>query len=72
VATPAQESAGTVCLDGVGFRWAHAVSGYVREHLAGLFALGVDATPTVLVAGAVVRPEARPIDAAVTRATGAR
>jgi protein-disulfide isomerase len=33
-------------------------------------ALGVDATPTVLVAGTVVRPEARAISAAVTRATG--
>jgi protein-disulfide isomerase len=31
-------------------------------------ALGVDATPTVLVAGAVVRPEARPIGAAVSAA----
>jgi len=31
-------------------------------------ALGVDATPTVLVAGAVVRPEARPIRAAVSAA----
>jgi protein-disulfide isomerase len=33
-------------------------------------ALGVDATPTVLVAGAVVRPEARPIGAAVAAAGG--
>jgi len=31
-------------------------------------ALGVDATPTVLVAGAVVKPEARPIAAAVAEA----
>jgi protein-disulfide isomerase len=35
-------------------------------------ALGVEATPTVLVAGAAVRPEARPITAAVARATGGR
>jgi len=35
-------------------------------------ALGVDATPTVLVAGAVVRPEARPIGAAVAAAGGGR
>jgi protein-disulfide isomerase len=35
-------------------------------------ALGVDATPTVLVAGALVRPEARPIGAAVTAAGGGR
>jgi protein-disulfide isomerase len=34
-------------------------------------ALGVEATPTVLVAGAVVRPEARPISAAVAAAGGA-
>lgn len=33
-------------------------------------ALGVEATPTVLVAGAVVRPDARAITAAVTGATG--
>jgi hypothetical protein len=31
-------------------------------------ALGVDATPTVLVAGAVVTPEARPIGATVAAA----
>lgn len=35
-------------------------------------AAGVEATPTVLVAGAVVRPEARPIAAAVARAAGGR
>jgi protein-disulfide isomerase len=35
-------------------------------------ALGVDATPTVLVAGAAVRPEARPIAAAVAAAGGGR
>lgn len=35
-------------------------------------ALGVDATPTVLVAGTVVRPEARPIATAVAAATGGR
>jgi protein-disulfide isomerase len=35
-------------------------------------ALGVDATPTVLVAGAAVRPEAQPIGAAVARATRGR
>jgi protein-disulfide isomerase len=34
--------------------------------------LGVDATPTVLVAGAVVRPEAQPIGAAVVAARGGR
>jgi len=34
-------------------------------------ALGVEATPTVLVAGTVVRPEARSIAAAVANATGA-
>ena len=33
-------------------------------------AAGVEATPTVLVAGAAVRPEARPIAAAVARASG--
>jgi protein-disulfide isomerase len=35
-------------------------------------ALGVDATPTVLVAGAVVTPEAQAIDAAVAAAGGGR
>jgi protein-disulfide isomerase len=35
-------------------------------------ALGVEATPTVLVAGAVVRPEARAIGAAVAAARGGR
>ncbi|HEV2450949.1 MAG TPA: thioredoxin domain-containing protein [Streptosporangiaceae bacterium] len=35
-------------------------------------AAGVEATPTVLVAGAAVRPEARPIAAAVARAAGGR
>jgi protein-disulfide isomerase len=35
-------------------------------------ALGVEATPTVLVAGAAVRPEARPIAAAVAEAAGGR
>jgi protein-disulfide isomerase len=35
-------------------------------------AAGVEATPTVLVAGAVVRPEARPIAAVVARAAGHR
>jgi protein-disulfide isomerase len=35
-------------------------------------ALGVEATPTVLVAGTAVRPEARPIADAVARATGQR
>jgi protein-disulfide isomerase len=35
-------------------------------------ALGVDATPTVLVAGAVVTPEARPIGAAVAAVGGGR
>jgi protein-disulfide isomerase len=35
-------------------------------------ALGVEATPTVLVAGAVVRPEARAIGAAVAAAGGGR
>jgi protein-disulfide isomerase len=35
-------------------------------------ALGVDATPTVLVAGAVVRPQARAIGAAVAAAGGGR
>jgi len=35
-------------------------------------ALGVEATPTVLVAGTAVRPEARPIAAAVASATGGR
>ena len=34
--------------------------------------LGVDATPTVLVAGAVVTPEAQPIGAAVVAARGGR
>ncbi len=35
-------------------------------------ALGVEATPTVLVAGAAVTPEARPIAAAVAEAAGGR
>ena len=35
-------------------------------------AAGVEATPTVLVAGAAVRPQARPIAAAVARAVGGR
>jgi hypothetical protein len=35
-------------------------------------ALGVDSTPTVLVAGAAVTPEARPIGAAVAAAGGRR
>ena len=35
-------------------------------------ALGVEATPTVLVAGMAVRPEARPISAAVARAASQR
>ena len=35
-------------------------------------AAGVEATPTVLVAGAAVRPQARPIAAAVARAAGGR
>jgi protein-disulfide isomerase len=35
-------------------------------------ALGVEATPTVLVAGAAVSPEARSIAAAVSRAAGGR
>jgi protein-disulfide isomerase len=35
-------------------------------------AAGVEATPTVLVAGAAVRPEARPIAAAVARAAAGR
>jgi protein-disulfide isomerase len=43
--------------------------GYVTAHA---IALGVDATPTVLVAGAPVRPRARPIGAAVAAAGGRR
>jgi hypothetical protein len=35
-------------------------------------AAGVEATPTVLVAGAAVRPQARPIAAAVARAASGR
>jgi hypothetical protein len=35
-------------------------------------ALGVEATPTVLIAGKAVRPEARPIAAAVTEAARGR
>jgi hypothetical protein len=35
-------------------------------------ALGVDATPTVLVAGALVRPEPGPISVAVAAAGGGR
>jgi protein-disulfide isomerase len=42
---------------------------YVTAHAT---ALGVEATPTVLVAGTVVRPEARPIATAVAAATGGR
>jgi protein-disulfide isomerase len=34
-------------------------------------ALGVEATPTVVVAGSVVRPEPRPIEAAVEKAARA-
>ena len=33
-------------------------------------ALGVNATPTILVAGAVIRPDARAITAAAAEATG--
>jgi len=42
---------------------------YVTARATGL---GVDATPTVLVAGAVVAPEVRPIGAAVAAAAGGR
>jgi len=43
--------------------------GWAPYVTARAIAAGVEATPTVLVAGAAVRPEARPIAAAVARAT---
>jgi protein-disulfide isomerase len=56
----------TGCVSGAPYLdWAP----YVTARAA---AAGVEATPTVLVAGAAVRPQARPIAAAVARAAGAR
>ena len=46
--------------------------GWAPYVTARAIAAGVEATPTVLVAGAAVRPEARPIAAAVARATAGR
>jgi protein-disulfide isomerase len=56
----------TACLtDAPYLNWAPYVT-------ARAIALGVEATPTVLVAGKAVRPEARPIDTAVAAAAGGR
>jgi len=56
----------TACVSGAPYLdWAPYVT-------ARAVAAGVEATPTVLVAGAAVRPRARPITAAVARATGGR
>jgi len=56
----------TACVSGAPYLdWAP----YVTARAA---AAGVEATPTVLVAGAAVRPQARPITAAVAQAAGAR
>jgi protein-disulfide isomerase len=63
----------TVGLDGAAFTACVSDTpyldwpGYVTARAT---ALGVNATPTVLVAGAAVRPEARPIGAAVAAAGG--
>lgn len=46
--------------------------GWAPYVTARAIAAGVEATPTVLVAGVAVRPEARPIAAAVARATAGR
>ena len=55
----------TACLSGGDYLdWAPYVT-------ARAVALGVEATPTVLVAGSVVRPEAQPIEAAVEKAARA-
>ena len=56
----------TGCVSGAPYLdWAP----YVTARAA---AAGVEATPTVLVAGAAVRPQPRPIAAAVARAAGGR
>jgi protein-disulfide isomerase len=65
----------TVGLDGAAFTACLSDAPYLRWPpyvTARATALGVDATPTVLVAGAVVRPEAGPIGAAVAAAGGGR
>jgi Thioredoxin len=55
----------TACLsEGNYLDWAPYVT-------ARAVALGVEATPTVLVAGSVVRPEPQPIEAAVDKAARA-
>jgi protein-disulfide isomerase len=60
------ETAFTACVaDAPYLDWAP----YVTARAA---AAGVEATPTVLVAGAAVRPQPRPIAAAVARAAGGR
>jgi protein-disulfide isomerase len=59
------DEAFTACMSGSPYRdWPS----YVTERAT---ALGVEATPTVLVAGTVVRPEARSIATAVADAAGA-
>jgi protein-disulfide isomerase len=56
----------TACVPGAPYLdWAPYVT-------ARATAAGVEATPTVLVAGAAVRPQARPIAAAVAQAAGGR
>ncbi|MGN6173862.1 MAG: DsbA family protein [Streptosporangiaceae bacterium] len=56
----------TACLPGAPYLdWAPYVTARATE-------AGVEATPTVLVAGAAVRPQARPIAAAVAQAAGRR
>ena len=60
------DTAFTACLSGAPYLdWASYVT-------ARATAAGVEATPTVLVAGAAVRPQARAIAAAVARAAGGR
>jgi len=64
-----------VGLDGAAFTTCVADAPYLdwpSYVTARATALGVGATPTVLVAGAVVRPEAGPISAAVAAAGGRR
>ena len=65
----------TVGLDGAAFTGCISGPSYLDWApyvTARATALGVEATPTVLVAGAAVRPEARPIAAAVAGAASGR
>lgn len=60
------DTAFTACMSSAPYLdWAPYVT-------ARAIAAGVEATPTVLVAGEAVRPQARPIAAAVARAAGGR